>query len=167
MRQLHMNIFLGFSLLATGCNKPFFEVQGKVDGLGLSEGSAFWGGPFVVLTDSEMECTDFSWPQDRYNEDGESLSSTESFTALQFTYASTEIKDGPVSIAVRESGATGWFIDSDNGEADIWQATTGTIDITLDKKDRAEGEFEIGFGDAGTLEGTFLVENCENLKPRH
>ena len=167
MRQLIMTTFFSLSLCTMGCSKLFSDISGKVDGNSLSEGTAFWGGPYVIITDSEMECDDVSWVQDRYNEDGETIGTDDTFKALQFTYSSQEVKDGPVSIAVRDSGATGWFISSDRGDAEVWQATTGNIDITLDKKDRAEGEFEVGFGDSGSLEGTFLIENCVNLKPRH
>jgi hypothetical protein len=167
MRQLIMTTFLSLSLFTMGCSKLFSEVNGKVDGNSISEGTAFWGGPYVIITDSDMGCSDFAWTQDNYNEDGETLGTDETFKALQFTYSSQEVKDGPVSIAVRDSGAIGWFLSSNKGETEVWQATTGTIDITLDKKDRAEGEFEVGFGDSGSLDGTFVIENCVNLKPRH
>jgi hypothetical protein len=166
MRQLIMTTFLSLSLFTTGCSKLFSEVTGKVDGNSLAEGTAFWGGPYVIITDADLECSDFSWVQDRYDDEDETLATDESFKALQFTYSSSEVKDGPVSIAVRDSGAVGWFLSTNKGETEVWQATTGTIDITLDKKERAEGTFEVGFGDSGSLEGTFLIENCVNLTPR-
>ena len=162
-----MRTLLLIPALVLGCKAPNVSVSGKVDGQSLDALSAFWGGPYLVIMDAELECLDMPWVLEEYDEDEDNEVATEkNFTALQFTYESSEIESGKLSIRSREAPAFAWFLLVDGGEADAIQATSGTIDLELDKKDRAEGEFELTFGDDGTLKGDFLIENCNNLKKR-
>jgi glutaredoxin-related protein len=89
----------------------------------------------------------------------------ERFKALQFTYESSEIEESKLSIRSRDAPALAWFLQISDGEADATQATSGTIDLTMDG-DWVEGTFELTFGDSGSLDGEFVVEKCTNLKKR-
>lgn len=151
--------------LLSGCGGSFAEISGSVDGLKTSGVSAFWGGPFMVFINTEMECDELSWVDDKYSLDSDELRTDKTFNALQFTYASAEVQDGKLSIAANNSPATGWFIASQRGEADTYRSTTGNIDTTLEN-DRLSGTFEVTFGESGSFDGEFEVEKCDNLKPR-
>ena len=94
------------------------------------------------------------------------LSTTKSFNALQFTYASAEVQDGKLTIAAVNSPATGWFLSSNRGEAETYRSITGSIDTEIDG-DWLTGTFEVGFGEDGSMDGEFEIEKCDNLKPRN
>jgi hypothetical protein len=152
-----------------GCQKPFIEVSGNVDGHSLKPESAYWGGPFLAIVNAETECMDMAWVVDEYSDDQASdneLDTDQSFNALQFTYEDKTVKDGKVSISYNDSPVLAWFLVVEDGDATAYRATTGFIDVEIDKKDRAKGDFDIDFGDDGSLKGDFLIENCSNLKKR-
>ena len=132
----------------------------------MSATTAYWGGPYLVITDAEFECIDMAWAREEYVDDETNSVTTDSdFKAVQFTYESSEVEESKLSIRTREAPALAWFLDVNNGEAISTQATSGTIDLTMED-DWAEGTFELTFGDAGSLEGEFVAQNCINLKKR-
>ena len=162
-----MRMFLLLPALIFGCKSASVSVSGKVSGEGLSAASAYWGGPYIVITDAQFDCIDMPWVLEDYDDDDVNEVSTEdSFKALQFTYESSKVESGKLSISSRESPAFAWFLQVQDGEASANQATSGTIELEIDKKDWAEGNFELTFGDDGTLSGDFVIENCTNLKQR-
>ena len=163
MRQLFISSLS--AIILSACGGGFADITGTVSGQKMGEGSAYWGGPFVVFTNTEMACDEMSWVDDRYSLDTDELATTKSFNALQFTYASAEVQDGKLTIAANNSPATGWFIVSNRGEADTYRSTTGSIDSTLEE-DWLSGSFEVNFGENGSMSGEFEVEKCDNLKPR-
>ena len=155
-----------------GCSKLFSDVTGAVDGNKLGTGTAYWGGPVLLFTDSEMECDELSWVSySKYGngyEDGEDIGTDENFTALQFTYESAALQDGKLSIVgMPPSPAFAYFFVSDGGTINMFKANSGSIEIETDKKNRVGGTFDIDFGSDGSLSGDFMVENCVNLKERH
>ena len=172
MHRLSMPFLCCFAILTMGCSNLFADVTGSVDGHKLDSGTAYWGGPVLLFTDSEMECDELSWVSYSKSgngyENGEDIGTDENFTALQFTYESAAIQDGKLSIVgMPPSPAFAYFFVSEGGSIDMHKATSGNIEIETDKKDRVSGTFDIGFGDDGTLKGDFTIENCVNLKERH
>jgi hypothetical protein len=162
-----MRLLILLPALILGCKKTHATVSGKVDGQGLDAISAFWGGPYLVIADAEFDCIDMPWVLEEYDDDEANEVSTDtSFRALQFTYESSEVEEGKLSIRTREAPAYAWFLDVADGEAAANQATSGTLELEFDKKDRASGDFDLTFGDDGTLKGDFLIEKCTNLKKR-
>jgi len=167
-----MPFLLSITILTTGCSKLFADVTGSVDGHKLAAGTAYWGGPVLLITDSDMDCDELSWISYSKNgngyQDGEDLGNDESFTALQFTYESAALQDGKLSIVgMPPSPAFAYFMVSESGTIGMYKATSGNIELETDKKNRVNGTFELGFGDDGTLSGEFAIENCVNLKERH
>ena len=172
MHRLSIPFLLSLGILSTGCSKLFADVTGSVDGHKLGEGVAYWGGPVLLMTDSDMACDQLSWVSSRQRgtsyEDGQDLGIDESFTALQFTYESAALQDGKLSIlGSGQSPAYAYFLVSDKGALSMYKASSGSIDVETDKKDQVGGTFDLTFGDDGTLSGEFLIENCVNLKKRH
>ena len=161
MRQLLLILFL-----TTGWNKLFTDVTGSVDGNKLEGITAFWGGPHIVIANAELDCMDMSWVDPYGYDDGEELQTSETFNALHIIYESEEVQDGKMTIAKFSTPATAWYMIVEEGATEVWQATSGSIDLEIDKKERISGNFEAGFGDDGSLKGDFLIERCENLKKR-
>jgi hypothetical protein len=152
-------------ILLSACSSGFVDITGSVYGEKIGEGSAYWGGPHLVFMNTEIDCDEMSWVEDKYSLDTDELSNESAINALQFTYASAEVQDGKLTIASQNSPAVGWFISSNRGDADTFRSTTGSIDTTIDG-DWLSGTFEVGFGEDGTMTGDFEVKKCENLKPR-
>ena len=172
MHRLFMPFLVSTITLTTGCSKLFVDVTGSVDGNKLGAGTAYWGGPVLLITDADMACEDLSWvsysKSGNSYQDGEDLGNGETFNALQFTYESSALQDGKLSIqGMPPSPAFGYFLATENGIASMYKAASGSIEIETDKKDRVSGNFELSFGDDGTLSGDFMIENCVNLKERH
>ena len=163
-----MRLLLITALLSLGCKKNFANVSGTVNGEGLDAQSFFWGGPFLVITDSEIDCMDMAWVNEEYEDTASDngVASEDKFTALQFTYESKEVQKGKVSISMQASAARAWFLLIEDEVADATQATGGFIEVDFDKKDRAKGKFDLDFGDEGSLKGDFRIEECSNLKKR-
>ena len=163
MRQLFIS-FLPLMFMPA-CGGGFADITGSIAGEKISDTVGFWGGPYVVFTASDVSCNDLSWVNDKYSLDTDELATQDSFNALQFTYASSEVQDGKLTIAANNSPATGWFVVSDRGEANTYRSVTGNIDTTIDG-DWLSGTFDVSFGEDGSMDGEFEIEKCINLKPR-
>ena len=163
-----MRLLLLFPLATFACKAPSASISGKVDGTGINAVTAYWGGPYLVIADADFDCIDMAWAREAYDDDeANEVDTDEGFKAVQFTYESSEVEESKLSIRTRDAPALAWFLNVDDGEAASTQATSGTIDLTMDEdKVWAEGTFDLTFGDAGSLEGEFVAENCINLKKR-
>ena len=171
MHRLSMPFLLSITLLTTGCSKLFADVTGSVAGHKLGSGTAYWGGPVLLFTDSEMECDELAWVSYSKSgngyDDGEDIGADENITALQFTYESTAVQDGKLSIVgTNPSPAFAYFFVNEGDAIEMYKATSGNIEIETDKKERVSGTFDLSFGEDGTLAGEFNIENCVNLKER-
>ena len=161
-----MRLLLLFSLSIFACKAPSASVKGDVDGSEINAVTAYWGGPYLVITDADFDCIDMAWARESYDDDeANEVTTDEGFKAVQFTYESSEVEESKLSIATRNAPALAWFLEVDDGEAASTQATTGTIELVMED-DWAEGSFDLTFGDLGSLEGEFVAENCINLKKR-
>lgn len=161
-----MRLLLLIPLLSFACKETTVSVSGKVNGEGLSAASAYWGGPYLVITDAQLECLDMPWVLEDYDDESPNeVSTEESFKAIQFTYESSVVEESKLSIRSRDAPALAWFLQVADSEAEATQATSGTIDLTKDG-DWVEGTFELTFGDQGNMDGEFVVEKCTNLKKR-
>ncbi len=160
-----MRFVLLIPMLTLGCKKMFIDVSGNVDGKSLNAQSAFWGGPYLIITDLEADCVDMAWVLPEYAEESthNGVDTEESFHALQVTYES-KVKDGKVNVSISDSPALAWFLIVEGGEAQAYQASSGHIELEIDKKERAAGDFSFDFRDDGSLKGEFRIENCNNLK---
>ena len=167
-----MPFLCSIALTTMGCSKLFADVTGSVDGNKLGAGTAYWGGPVLLFTDSEMECDELSWVSYSKSgngyDDGDNIGTDDDFMALQFTYESAALQDGKLSIVgMPPSPAFAYFLVNEGGTLNMFKAGSGNIELETDEKNRVSGNFDIDFGNDGTLSGNFMVENCVNLKERH
>lgn len=62
-----MHLFLlGF----LACGEEPFQIDGSVNGEAFTPVTAFWGGPYIVFLDTDLDCKDMWWVQ-RINLEGE------------------------------------------------------------------------------------------------
>ena len=155
---IQTSICLGLSV-ATGCSKAVINLDGEVNGKSVN-GSAHWGGPHIIFTDSDMGCQSVDWVQLSYGaSDQVDLLTDDSFAALQITYKGTDVVEGTAQIPPTNA----WFIESDDGTGTITDGATGNIDLEFDG-DWLIGEIDVSFGEAGQISGDFEIEKCVNLK---
>ena len=163
MRTSFIYTLMGSALMITGCDNGFVDLDGSVNGNKVT-GSAFWGGPHILFTDSDLSCDELDWVQLNYGtSDRVSLATSESFAALQVTFRSTDIVDGQSSITATSPPANSWFLESDDGDAVITTAKSGMVDVEFDG-DWLVGSIEVDFGEAGDIAGDFEIKKCVNLK---
>lgn len=160
--------WLTFALASalTGCGaKSFATINGSVDGVKLKAANFYWGGPFVVFTNLEGECSDVSWVDlgPRFST-GAEPPVADDLVALLFTYNDSDVVAGDNSVA-GNAPVDARLIVIDDGAMTVTLADEGTIDVTDIDKDEgnAVGTFGLTF-ENGSLDGEFDVEWCNNLK---
>ena len=154
---------IGLMALLLGCGGGVGETTatGTVNGEPLDVGAAFWGGPFVVLAETEFDCLDMAWVNRYYEEEDPPLD--EDLTAVQFTFNDSDVVEGTYNIA-GEAALTARFLTVRDGIFTIDKGRSGELIIDeITKRDVANGSFDISF-DSGTLKGDLSLPFCTNLK---
>jgi hypothetical protein len=153
---------LALAALLTGCgDKLPTEATGSVAGSELNIQTAWWGGPFVLLSNAELDCKDLAWVERVYSV-GEAPTDTD-LVALQITFNDSEVVEGVYDVT-GEAPVSGRFLEIASGAFAEYRARTGTVELVeLSGNGDASGTFALSFDD-GSLEGSFVAEECSNLK---
>ncbi len=140
------------------------EVSGKALGITFEKTRYAWfGGPFIVLSNIETDCEAISFVRSNY-EIG-NAPTDDDMQLLQFGFASSDVTDGQKSIAPTAS-VNATVVKIDDGAFDFAYADGGVINVEELSEDRVTGTFEgVAFED-GSLDGDFDAEWCRNLKDR-
>lgn len=152
-----------FFWLLVGCGGPLAEVQGSAGGVTFGETKyVFFGGPFVVISMDEIECTQLAFARQNYLPD--EAPTEDDVRILQFSWASGSISTGPQTIAPDASVAANVVVVTEDDYTDT-EASEGLIDIeSAEEEGEAIGTFEEVIFEDGTLSGSFTAEWCINLK---
>jgi len=161
-----MRLFLFLPLLAAACGPAETIVEGTVGGASIgTAGTAFWGGRYLIFTDTALDCLDMSFVNHSYSE-GADFGDAD-FLALQFTFSrGTDVFPGLFSVqGAAEVNAK--FLNYSDGIFDAGDEVRGREGTLLvdevGDKDWTFGEFNIDFGDEQILSGEFSAEWCINL----
>jgi hypothetical protein len=147
-------------LVACGDKLPT-EANGDVAGQSLDIQTAYWGGPFVLLTNAELECKDLAWVERVYTI-GEAPTETD-LVALQITFNDSDVTLGVYDVT-GQAPVGGRFLSIVGGGFTEYPARIGNVEIIdLESGGDASGTFDLTFDD-GSLTGSFEAENCSNLK---
>ncbi len=153
----------GLLLLLAGCAAPGAEITGKAGGVSLGETDAvFFGGPFVVITSSDLTCEDLAFIRQNY-EDGVAPYEAD-IGVLQLTWVAGEVTPGLKQIAPDASVTAKVLSISDDVFVES-DASAGSVTIDVVKADeRVEGTLAGVTFEDGTLAGSFVAEWCLNLR---
>lgn len=150
-------------LALSACGGPSAEVTGSAIGVSWGETShVFYGGPFLVISNSEIDCEGVSWVKRNY-EEGQAPTDDD-VQILQFAFATDDLKVGSYSVAI-DASVSSTVLEVKEGTFTFERAGTGFlyVDDVADEA-TAEGSFEGVVFDSGTLDGTYTAEWCRNLK---
>ena len=160
---MNKNVLLfGTTVLLVACgDKLPTEANGDVAGQSLDIQTAFWGGPFVLLTNAELDCKDVAWVERVYTI-GVAPVDTD-LVALQITFNDSDVTEGVYDVT-GEAPVGGRFLSITGGGFTEYTARTGNVEIVdLASGGDASGIFDLSFDDV-SLSGSFEAENCSNLK---
>jgi hypothetical protein len=152
------------ALAVAGCEAPpQSTISGTMGGSAFnSVGSAWFGGPFILLFENEMDCMDTYWAARSYMED---ISPSENldYRTLQFTFDSDAVSIGTFS--VYGDAAVSTFGLSNNGpDFELYRGRDGDLTINTITSDSVTGSFSVELDD-GLLSGEIYADACINLKP--
>ncbi len=155
-------ISTALGLLLCGCSDYYAEVTGEVNGQGIQDvNTILWGGPFIVLADTDIACMDLAWITRHYTQ-GESVTDYD-FNLLQFAFSDPDVVTGIYNIA-GEASVTVKFLSQQDGAFAEYRGRGGNLEIdTVVDEGETVGLFDISFDD-GQLSGDFFAEWCRNLK---
>lgn len=156
-----MRAGLWIVLLSVGCEgKGTSTIDGTINGEAVTALSAWWGGPFVVVTDQELDCLDMAWVNKYYDEDEPPI--TYNLTAVQFSYE-TEVVEGVYDVS-GEAAVSARLLTMSDGIFDSAKARSGQLIIDeINSKEQVIGTYNLSF-DAGDITGTLEVPWCTNVK---
>jgi hypothetical protein len=144
---------------------PYADLSGTVEGHSFTPVTAYWGGPFLVVTNESLECMDMSWVSRSYVSGNEAPINRD-MEAIQFTFNDSDAVPGTYSVE-GDAPVHGHFISISDGALDTWRAKTGALIIDeINKQDVLIGTFDVAFDD-GALSGEFAIEWCNNLKSKY
>lgn len=157
-----MTRVLGLALLLAGCQgKGSTTAEGSVNGQDFVLGGAWWGGPFIVLMDQDLECLDMAWVNRYYDEDDPPIDFD--INAVQFAYESDEVVDGIYDVS-GQAAVTATWVSMVEGVFTTDKARSGQLIVDeITGGDEVIGTFDLTF-DGGTLKGELGVAWCTNVK---
>ena len=152
------------TLMVAGCEAPpESTVSGTMGGNTFnSVGSAWFGGPFILLFEKEMDCKDTYWAARSYIDDI-SPSDDLSYRALQFTFDADEISVGTFSV-YGDAAVSTFGLTNDGPDFELYRGRDGQLTIDTASPDEVSGSFSVEL-DNGTLSGEIYADYCTNLKP--
>lgn len=148
--------------LATACSgKGNTTAEGEVAGQTLDVASAWWGGPFIAISDQDFDCLDMYWVNRYYEE--EEAPVDEDMMTLQVTFNADSIAPSLYDIA-GEAALTVRLLTISDGFFSIDKGRSGVVVIDqAEDKGQLLGTYEIAFT-SGTLSGELDMDWCTNLK---
>lgn len=156
---------LGTALLG-GCGpKIVADISGLVDGSSFVVASAYWGGPFLVFFDLQVECMDAWWVSRNYA-DGDEPPVDYPLLMVQFTFNESDVTAGNYNVA-GQAPVDAVALRLADSTTQVWDARDGSLVIdSVGDQEPASGNFHIYF-DNGEVEGNFEVDYCNNLKSKY
>ena len=122
--------------------------------------TAFFGGPYVIFFNTEMDCKEMYWVTNIYR-DGEAPYDR-NLEALQITFNDSDVATGIYSTG-GEAPVRIAYLNIEGQAFDFENATAGsTINTTAVDDDWTEGSFDLTFVDR-TITGDYNIPFCTNL----
>ena len=167
-RALPALFFAAAGALVSACGaETFADITGEVEGVKVNATTFYWGGPYLVFTDTESDCKDMSWVQRGPTyENGGTAPTDSDMVALLFTFEATDVVETNASLE-GDAPVDARVLTVEGDALTVYKAREGTLIVdSLEDEGVATGSFALGFED-GSLNGEFEIEWCNNLKAKY
>ena len=155
---------LSLCTLGAGCGGgAFVSGTGSVGEHKFEPIVGYWGGPFMYISNDDVDCMDMGW-MEKYPSNGEA-SPAPTQQGLQITFKESDVVAGTYN-AEGASPISAFFLAMDSDLLSLAKAESGVLSVdTLDNEGSAVGSFDFKFAD-GDISGEFDIEWCRNLKSK-
>jgi hypothetical protein len=154
--------------LLPGCGADTFaDITGEVGGVKVNATTFYWGGPYLMFTNTEGDCEDVAWVNrgPTYENGGTAPTDFDMITLL-FTFEATDVVETNASLE-GDAPVDARVLTVEGDALTVYKAREGTLIIdSLEDEGVATGTFALGFED-GELSGEFEVEWCNNLSAKY
>ncbi len=143
------------------CSTVTTTIDGSVEGYSIGEvGSAYFGGPFLLFTDVELDCMGASWV-DRYYET-ESTPTDVDLVGLQITFEGDSVAAGNYSLGGDAPLRADLIVIADD-DFETYRARDGSVVVDEPGVDEITGSLDLQFSGNGSLTADWSVERCVNV----
>lgn len=146
--------------LLTGCGGVGGNLSGTIDSTEFSPVAGFWGGPFVVFSNQDIDCMDLWWVARKYDQD--TVPWDQAFDLLQVSFNESDVVEGTFDVS-GVSPVSAARLVGDGDSFDINEASSGLLTIdSMKVGGKVKGNLELSLA-GGSIAGTFAVPHCVNL----
>ena len=143
------------------CTNVTTTIDGTVEGYSIGEaGSAYHGGPFILFTDTALDCMDASWV-DRYYETEGAPTDTD-LVGLQITFEGSSVSEGNYSLG-GDAPLRADLIVIAGDSFETFRARDGSVVIDPPDGDLLTGTLDLQFSGNGSLSSEWTTEACVNV----
>lgn len=144
---------------ATACNGVSGDLSGNLNGAEWKPRVGYWGGPFLVFSEDDIECIDLWWVSKDYDDTNPW---DRSFEILQVTFEDSDVVKGTFEMSGTAPVWAG-LITGDDEALTVDEARSGQVIIDgFTSGQKVKGSLTLEMV-AGSVTGDFKVQDCANL----
>lgn len=150
-------------LALVGCGGvPETRFEGSVAGRSLADiSTAYFGGPFVIFTDTPLDCMEVAWVT-RYYDEAEPPTTTD-LTGLQITFFDDDVIEGRYDLGGEAAVGVRLLVVEDD-EFTVINGREGTLTVDeVSAEESVFGTLDVDFGEDGSLSADWAAEWCVNV----
>lgn len=135
------------------------NLSGNFDGVEFDPSVGYFGGPFIVFSNDELDCLDVYWVSKNYDEENPW---DRDFSLLQITFEDSDVVEGTFEVSgVAPVGAA--YLTGEGDALTVAEASSGQVIIDkISGRDKLSGSLNLSTV-SGSASGDFTVESCANL----
>ena len=142
-----------------GCDSAIMDLSGSIEGNSFTPVTGFYGGPYIVFFNIELDCKEMHWVEKIYR-NGEAPYQRD-LEALQINFNDSDVVTGTYSTGGEAPIRSSYFTIS--GDAfEVVTSTDGLLTMSDVDGSWAMGNFDLTFGE-DLMNGTFTIPFCTNL----
>ncbi len=152
-------LFLSLGALAPACGGVSGNIGGTLNGAEWKPRVGYWGGPFLVFSEDDIDCIDLWWVSKDYDDTNPW---DRSFDVLQVTFEDSEVVKGSFEMSGTAPVWAG-LISGDGEDLAVDEARSGQVIIDgFTSGQKVKGSLSLEMV-AGSVTGDFKIQDCANL----
>lgn len=153
-------LLLGSTALGLGaCGSYSGNLDGTLGGTEFKPKVGFWGGPFIVFSNQDIDCLDLWFVAKDYDDENPS---DMSFTLLQVTFQDSAVVPGEFEVS-GASPVDAYYLTGSADGLQVDEALSGNISVDdFSGSAPVSGTLALELV-SGSVSGDFKVQHCANL----